>query len=113
MGARLPPCRLAQPGTRCIAASALTASTPSRLCPAPCAQGDPSKFEGRIAGLLAAFRRLKLPPEVVGRFHLMGGECNYLLRVNPKSYGLEFVPDAVRGRAQRGGPAAGPSCAGC
>jgi hypothetical protein len=27
------------------------------------------------------------------RFHLMGGECNYLLRVNPRSKQLEFVPD--------------------
>ncbi|GBF99935.1 IMP-specific 5-nucleotidase, partial [Raphidocelis subcapitata] len=55
--------------------------------------GDASKFEGRIGGLLSAFRRLRLPPEVVGRFHLMGGECNYLLRANPTTYGLEFVPD--------------------
>jgi len=59
-------------------------------------QGEASKFEGRIEGLLAAFRRLKLPPSVVGRFHLMGGECNYLLRVHPESYRLEFVPDEVR-----------------
>ena len=49
-----------------------------------------------MAGLLSAFRRLKLSPEVVGRFHLMGGECNYLLRVNPATYRLEFVPDEVR-----------------
>ncbi|KAI8475916.1 MAG: IMP-specific 5'-nucleotidase-domain-containing protein [Monoraphidium minutum] len=55
--------------------------------------GDASKFEGRIEGLLSAFRRLKLPPSVAGRFHLMGGECNYLLRVNTTTYGLEFVPD--------------------
>eukprot|EP00882_Tetradesmus_deserticola_P030504 GHRQ01034285.1.p2 GENE.GHRQ01034285.1~~GHRQ01034285.1.p2 ORF type:complete len:120 (-),score=40.92 GHRQ01034285.1:249-608(-) len=27
------------------------------------------------------------------RFHLMGGECNYLLRVNAHSKHLEFVPD--------------------
>ncbi|GBF91062.1 hypothetical protein Rsub_03918 [Raphidocelis subcapitata] len=54
---------------------------------------DASKFEGRIGGLLSAFRRLRLPPEVAGRFHLMGGECNYLLRVDPQSYRLEFVPD--------------------
>lgn len=27
------------------------------------------------------------------RFHLMGGECNYLLRVNPTTYRLEFVPE--------------------
>jgi len=46
-----------------------------------------------MAGLLAAFRRLKLGPEIVKRFHLMGGECNYLLRVNPADYSLEFVRD--------------------
>ena len=55
--------------------------------------GEAHKFEGRIEGLLAAFRRLKLPADVVGRFHLMGGECNFLLRVNPATYRLEFVPD--------------------
>jgi hypothetical protein len=45
----------------------------------PClAQGDASKFEGRIGGLLSAFRRLKLSPEIVGRFHLMGGEVRAL-----------------------------------
>ncbi|KAI8465948.1 MAG: IMP-specific 5-nucleotidase [Monoraphidium minutum] len=55
--------------------------------------GDASKFEGRIEGLLSAFRRLKLPPEVVGRFHLMGGECNYLLRVDPATCRLGFVAD--------------------
>ena len=27
------------------------------------------------------------------RFHLMGGECNYLLRVNPATKHLEFVSD--------------------
>lgn len=32
-------------------------------------------------GSQAAFRDLKLEPEVVARFHVMGGECNYLLRV--------------------------------
>ena len=27
------------------------------------------------------------------RFHIMGGECNYLLRLSPSSKELEFVPD--------------------
>lgn len=30
----------------------------------------------------------------VCRFHIMGGECNYLLRVNSANMRLEFVPDA-------------------
>jgi IMP and pyridine-specific 5'-nucleotidase len=55
--------------------------------------GEAAKFEGRIAGLLAAFRRLKLPADVVARFHLMGGECNYLCEVDPATYRLRFVPD--------------------
>lgn len=32
-------------------------------------------------------------PGAPPRFHLMGGECNYLLRVNPTTYRLEFVPE--------------------
>lgn len=48
-------------------------------------------FEGRLAGLLEAFRQL--PAEITDRFHIMGGECNYLLRVTPDTKRLEFVPD--------------------
>lgn len=55
--------------------------------------GDAQKFEQRMAGLLQTFRRLKLPPHITKRFHLMGGECNYLLRVKPGDCHLEFVPD--------------------
>ena len=29
------------------------------------------------------------------RFHIMGGECNYLLRVTPDTKRLEFVPEEV------------------
>jgi IMP and pyridine-specific 5'-nucleotidase len=29
--------------------------------------GEPERFEQRVAGLLSAFRRLKLPPEVTDR----------------------------------------------
>lgn len=52
--------------------------------------GQPDRFEQRFAGLLARLRRL--PPRVVRRFHIMGGECNYLLA--PAADGrLAFVPD--------------------
>lgn len=34
-----------------------------------------------MEGLLDAFRDLKLPDSITDRFHIMGGECNYLLRV--------------------------------
>ncbi|GIL80770.1 hypothetical protein Vretimale_9127 [Volvox reticuliferus] len=55
--------------------------------------GEPEKFEKRVMGLLEAFRKLKLPAEVTNRFHIMGGECNYLLRVRPGDKRLEFVQD--------------------
>lgn len=57
--------------------------------------GAPERFEQRVQGLLYAFTQLDLPPAVTGRFHIMGGECNYLLRVvgHPERR-LEFVPDA-------------------
>jgi len=53
--------------------------------------GEPSRFEGRLKGLVDAFKAQALPKEVRDRFHVMGGECNYLLRVND-DYRLEFVP---------------------
>eukprot|EP00201_Polytomella_parva_P015416 CAMPEP_0175050918 /NCGR_PEP_ID=MMETSP0052_2-20121109/7512_1 /TAXON_ID=51329 ORGANISM="Polytomella parva, Strain SAG 63-3" /NCGR_SAMPLE_ID=MMETSP0052_2 /ASSEMBLY_ACC=CAM_ASM_000194 /LENGTH=377 /DNA_ID=CAMNT_0016315147 /DNA_START=281 /DNA_END=1412 /DNA_ORIENTATION=- len=43
--------------------------------------GEPRKFERRVQGLLTAFKRLRLSEEITSRFHIMGGECNYLLRV--------------------------------
>ncbi|KAL2635437.1 hypothetical protein R1flu_006916 [Riccia fluitans] len=54
--------------------------------------GDASRYEGRLAGLLAAFKDLELPPRTTQLFHVMGGECNYLLRVTG-DYRLDFVPD--------------------
>ncbi|KAL3692577.1 hypothetical protein R1sor_006228 [Riccia sorocarpa] len=54
--------------------------------------GEASRYEGRLAGLLAAFEDLELPPRTTRLFHVMGGECNYLLRVTG-DYKLEFVPD--------------------
>eukprot|EP01018_Ginkgo_biloba_P021435 Gb_01195 [translate_table: standard] len=54
--------------------------------------GNALKFEDRLAGLLAGFKELSLPPSITKLFHIMGGECNYLLRVN-SNYRLEFVED--------------------
>jgi IMP and pyridine-specific 5'-nucleotidase len=45
--------------------------------------GDAARFEARLPGLLSAFAALDLPAAVTDRFHIMGGECNYLLRVVP------------------------------
>eukprot|EP00951_Prasinocladus_malaysianus_P029678 scaffold275227_cov28-Prasinocladus_malaysianus.AAC.1 len=55
--------------------------------------GQPEKFEMRVQGLLDEFRRLKLPKSITNRFHILGGECNYLVRVVPDTYRLEMVPD--------------------
>jgi len=55
--------------------------------------GQPEKFEMRVRGLLDEFARLELPEAVTGKFHILGGECNYLVRVVPGSYRLEMVPD--------------------
>jgi IMP and pyridine-specific 5'-nucleotidase len=57
--------------------------------------GEAHKFERRLTGLLDAFRRMRLPAEVTDRFHIMGGECNYLLRVTPDTKQLEFVDGAA------------------
>ncbi|KAL6780644.1 hypothetical protein ACKKBF_B12340 [Auxenochlorella protothecoides x Auxenochlorella symbiontica] len=51
---------------------------------------EPERFEERFDGLLAALRYQ--PKAVVNRFHVMGGECNYLLRVDRGR--LAFVPDS-------------------
>ena len=53
--------------------------------------GDAKRFEGRLRGLLDAFKDHGLNEEMRKRFHVMGGECNYLLDVN-ESFELEFVP---------------------
>lgn len=56
--------------------------------------GDAARFEDRLAGLLAAFKDLALPRSITNLFHVMGGECNYLLQVN-NEYRLEFVADVL------------------
>jgi len=37
-------------------------------------------YEVRLQGLLRRFTKAKLSPEEIARFHVMGGECHYLLR---------------------------------
>lgn len=41
------------------------------------------KYELRLSGLLRYFEEHKLAPEDCDRFYLMGGECNYLLKLGP------------------------------
>lgn len=56
--------------------------------------GNAAKFESRLAGLLEAFQKLQLPTTITSLFHVVGGECNYLLKVN-EHYKLEFVPEEL------------------
>lgn len=48
---------------------------------------DNTKYEARIVGLLEYFKQAGLPEEVLNRFHVLGGECNYLFRcgTNPET----------------------------
>eukprot|EP00899_Mesostigma_viride_P019895 jgi/Mesvir1/27907/Mv03421-RA.1 len=55
--------------------------------------GNASRFEDRLAGLLTAFRALQLPAWMTDNFHVMGGECNYLLRFDAVTQRLAFVED--------------------
>jgi IMP and pyridine-specific 5'-nucleotidase len=51
---------------------------------------DAKRFENRLRGLLDAFEANAITEEVRKRFHVMGGECNYLLEVNER-FELEFI----------------------
>jgi IMP and pyridine-specific 5'-nucleotidase len=53
--------------------------------------GDAARYEARLSALLDAFRERQLPPELAQNFHVVGGECNYLLRLDA-NFRLEFVP---------------------
>ena len=54
---------------------------------------DGSKYEIRVRGLLDAMVMAELSEEVMGRFYVMGGECNYLLRCDASGH-LVKVSDA-------------------
>lgn len=41
---------------------------------------DPLKYEQRLGALLERMRDLNLPFDVVSKFHVVGGESNYLFR---------------------------------
>mmetsp|Transcript_26485 Transcript_26485/g.34342 ORF Transcript_26485/g.34342 Transcript_26485/m.34342 type:complete len:437 (-) Transcript_26485:253-1563(-) len=41
---------------------------------------DSEKYEQRLSGLLEYFRKCQLPEEVMSRFYVVGGECNFLLQ---------------------------------
>jgi len=50
------------------------------------------KYEMRLSGLLAYFKKKKLSEKHCGRFYLFGGECNYLLRLG-SDYKLHAVQE--------------------
>lgn len=54
---------------------------------------DGSKYEIRVRGLLDAMVMAELSEEAMGRFYVMGGECNYLLRCDASGH-LVKVSDA-------------------
>jgi IMP and pyridine-specific 5'-nucleotidase len=54
---------------------------------------DCEKYEVRLRGLLDAFLDNAMSLEVMGRFYVLGGECNYLLRCGADAR-LNPVPDA-------------------
>ncbi|KAJ1917208.1 IMP 5'-nucleotidase [Mycoemilia scoparia] len=55
--------------------------------------GDKSeKYEGRLSGLLKGFEKARLSEEQVGRFFVLGGECNFLFRCSADDqYKLRFM----------------------
>ncbi|KAJ1900318.1 IMP 5'-nucleotidase [Kickxella alabastrina] len=54
---------------------------------------DAPRYEHRLSGLLRGFAQERLTPEEVGRFYVLGGECNFLFRCNP-AYRLDYVEDS-------------------
>ncbi|GMH49002.1 hypothetical protein TrRE_jg7258 [Triparma retinervis] len=57
---------------------------------------DAAKYTLRLTGLLKYFRASGLTAEECGRFYVMGGECNYLLRLD-EAYELGPVKEAGPG----------------
>jgi IMP and pyridine-specific 5'-nucleotidase len=57
---------------------------------------DAAKYTLRLSGLLKYFKSKQLTSEECGRFYVMGGECNYLLRL-AEDYTLGPVKEAGPG----------------
>lgn len=41
---------------------------------------DPTRYEQRLSGLLKGFRERNLSEDILGRFFVLGGECNFLFQ---------------------------------
>ena len=57
----------------CVACPILTRPVPPAPFPPAGYPGAPERFEQRVEGLLAAFRRLRLPPSVTDRWVIRSG----------------------------------------
>ena len=51
---------------------------------------DSQKIRGKNQRFAGPVQKQKLPPSITKYFHVMGGECNYLLNLD-ETYGLQFV----------------------
>ena len=66
---------------------------------------DGAKYEGRMRGLLDSFVASSLPEEVMARFWVLGGECNYLFRCGANARltevpSREWLPEAEHWSAE-------------
>lgn len=48
-------------------------------------QSDGAKYERRLKGLLKFFEERRVSEQVAGRFYVVGGQCNYLMRLGISS----------------------------
>ncbi|KAJ3186596.1 IMP 5'-nucleotidase [Gaertneriomyces sp. JEL0708] len=53
--------------------------------------GDAKRYEQRLWGLLDGFKDSGLSKEALGRFYVLGGECNYLFRYDVESNHLVYM----------------------
>eukprot|EP00123_Amoebidium_parasiticum_P013581 comp22041_c3_seq1/m.32012 comp22041_c3_seq1/g.32012 ORF comp22041_c3_seq1/g.32012 comp22041_c3_seq1/m.32012 type:complete len:499 (-) comp22041_c3_seq1:163-1659(-) len=50
---------------------------------------NPTRYEERLGGLLNRFRRTSSGPDEITRFHVVGGQCNYLYDTSLDAYLME------------------------
>ncbi|KAL2913971.1 IMP 5'-nucleotidase [Polyrhizophydium stewartii] len=52
---------------------------------------DPTRYEGRLSGLLEGFRVSDLDNDSLSQFYVLGG--NYLFRYDPRTHHLVYIPE--------------------
>jgi IMP and pyridine-specific 5'-nucleotidase len=73
------------------------------LCTAAGYPGNHERYEERLKGILDGFKARNISSEMMSRFMVMGGECNYLLKLVNKLnsddgtdyIGLEYVDESL------------------